>query len=387
MILNETEKQIILRELPISITELSYENIAHKKVHDADIIIAIPEGKKGLMWFTTYEQHDVCFFLDIDNNNTIKNIEIIQTCFHFKLAFGTLMQGILFNYKKTKCFTVDEIYFYKGKNVSNNKYDEKLVLINNILTNDISQMVTHLNYTIFGFPLISNNFQKILCDIEQLPYKIQNIKFKYFTSKKTLYMKYYKPGTNGMNTINNIINNNFIFKVSPDIQNDIYNLLVYNNGKEEFYDTAFIPDYKTSVMMNKLFRNIKENRNLDALEESDNEDEFENENIDKYVYLDKSYKMICEYNSKFNKWIPIKVVDNKNEKIVTLYTLKNNIQENNYKQNNYYKQENNYKQDKYYNQEKTNNYYNQKNKYNINSSNQTYRKNITNIYNVSNKSR
>ena len=40
--------------------------------------------------------------------------------------------------------------------------------------------------------------------------------------------------------------------------------------------------------MNKIFRNIKENDKLDALEESDDEDEFENDKSDKFVYLDKS---------------------------------------------------------------------------------------------------
>ena len=58
--------------------------------------------------------------------------------------------------------------------------------------------------------------------------------------------------------------------------------------------------------MNKLFRNIKENNNLDALEESDDEEEFENINIDKFVYLNKSILIECQYNFKFKMWIPIK---------------------------------------------------------------------------------
>jgi len=99
-----------------------------------------------------------------------------------------------------------------------------------------------------------------------------------------------------------------IFIVKPDIQNDIYHLYTSNNNKEEYYDTAYIPTYTTSVMMNKLFRNIKENENLDKLEESDDEDEFENNNIDKFVYLEKSYTMICKYNYKFKKWFPVSVV-------------------------------------------------------------------------------
>jgi hypothetical protein len=97
-------------------------------------------------------------------------------------------------------------------------------------------------------------------------------------------------------------------------------LLVYKDGKEEFYDIAFIPDYKTSVMMNRLFRNIKENENLDALEESDDDDEFENEKGDKFVYLDRSYKMNCKLNYKFKKWYPISLA-NKQDKIISYSVL------------------------------------------------------------------
>ena len=113
-----------------------------------------------------------------------------------------------------------------------------------------------------------------------------------------------------------------VFHITPDVQSDIYNLYVSTNGKMEFYDYAFIPDYESSVKMNKLFRNIKENNNLDALEESDDEEEFENENLDKFVYLDKSYKMECQYIHKFKKWIPIKLADDSNT-IISNIQLKN----------------------------------------------------------------
>ncbi len=74
-------------------------------------------------------------------------------------------------------------------------------------------------------------------------------------------------------------------------------------------DIAHIPDYKTSVFMNKLFRNIKENHNLDSLEESDEEEEFENIQIDKFVDLSKILKMRCNFNYKFKKWVPMQVVN------------------------------------------------------------------------------
>ena len=62
--------------------------------------------------------------------------------------------------------------------------------------------------------------------------------------------------------------------------------------------------------MNSLFRKIKENKNLDLLEESDSEDEFENTSLEKYVDLNKSYIIECIYNKKLKKWIPRNLAKN-----------------------------------------------------------------------------
>jgi regulatory protein YycI of two-component signal transduction system YycFG len=89
---------------------------------------------------------------------------------------------------------------------------------------------------------------------------------------------------------------------------------------------ALVPDYKTSVMLNNLFRNIKENKNLDALEESDDEEEFENDNINKFVYLEKEYNMVCQYNQKHRKWAPLRLA-RKGDRVVTkkdLFRLEKN---------------------------------------------------------------
>jgi hypothetical protein len=72
--------------------------------------------------------------------------------------------------------------------------------------------------------------------------------------------------------------------------------------------------------MNKLFRNIKENQNLDALEESDDEEEFENEREDKFVFLERSFKMNCQYNSKFKKWVPLSLAA-KGDRIISTNLL------------------------------------------------------------------
>lgn len=97
-----------------------------------------------------------------------------------------------------------------------------------------------------------------------------------------------------------------IFTVVADVREDIYTLY---SASSTPVGTANIPDYKTSVMMNSLFRNIKENRNLDALEESDDEDEFEDTREDKYVDTTKRINMVCEYSAKYRSWIPRRMAE------------------------------------------------------------------------------
>ena len=91
-----------------------------------------------------------------------------------------------------------------------------------------------------------------------------------------------------------------IFTIKAEIDYDIYTL--YENEIKK--GIALIPDFKTSVYLNSLFRSIKENNNLDSLEESDDEEEFENCNNNKFVDLDKALSIKCKWNSIFKKWFP-----------------------------------------------------------------------------------
>jgi hypothetical protein len=58
-------------------------------------------------------------------------------------------------------------------------------------------------------------------------------------------------------------------------------------------------------MMNRVFRNIIENERLDAQEESEDEADFENTDPDKYVSLHKERLMICRFNKRFCRWVPV----------------------------------------------------------------------------------
>ena len=355
---SDDEVASILSEFPKF--ELSYETMSHKKVFNHDVILAIPEGKKCLVWFTSYKSENVCFIMETGENNSICEVYMGLVGFHDKLvlgACGTIFYGTIFKTNGSTCFCIEDLYYYKGANHSSKTFLSRLQLIKNILQNEISQQSLTNKYILFGLPLMNTDLITLLKEIDLLPYKISQLKFRWFETKKIMFSSYYKPSVRGLiaresvplsaresaplatvvarvsaplatRVKDNIHNgkqlSNAVFKVTADVQSDIYNLFIYKDGIEEFYDYAYIPDYETSLLMNKLFRNIKENDNLDALEESDDEDEFENNNADKYVYLERSYKINCRFNYKFKKWTPISMAK-ETDRIISHNLLSNKI--------------------------------------------------------------
>lgn len=334
--LTEHEKHLVLQNFPNF--ELCYEIMTHKKVHDASIMLAIPDGNKSFAWFTCYKNMNVCFLLEIDENH-IKDVKIINTNFidNLSLGLGTVFYGTLFRNNDVSYFCIEDIYYYSGKYYNNFTYLKKLETLRYIFTNELYQSGLENTYTIFGLPLMDNNFQLLLKYIQMLPYKISYIKYRFFNNvntKKILTMKYFRPSSStstnssiassssNIREKKNDIRKETVFKIMADIDPDIYNLFIYKNGIEEYYDIAFISDYTTSVMMNKLFRKIRENYNLDTIEESDDEEDFEDSREDKYVYLDRSFNMICEYNYKFKRWCPIRLAE-KDDKIISSNLLYN----------------------------------------------------------------
>ena len=72
--------------------------------------------------------------------------------------------------------------------------------------------------------------------------------------------------------------------------------------------------------MNGLFRNIRENDDIDLGEESEDEDMFQNMNPDKYVDMSKKIKMHCVFQNKWRRWTPVSVVEDK-ARVVNIHEL------------------------------------------------------------------
>jgi hypothetical protein len=100
-----------------------------------------------------------------------------------------------------------------------------------------------------------------------------------------------------------------VFQVSADIQFDVYHLYACGRNKAMvYYNIAYIPNIQNSIFMNQLFRNIRENRNIDYIEESDDDEDFQDMREDKYVNLNKTLLIECSFHTKFKKWVPLRVV-------------------------------------------------------------------------------
>ena len=336
--------------------KLSYENITHKKVYNTELVMANPEGPKCFAWFTHYQDAPVCFIID-DKKQSVKQV---LCCFKTDLAYGTIVSGTMI--AKNQFFAIQDIFHYKGSDVSRKNWTDKMGLFHKLMTIDMQQVAYNRNFIVFGLPPFANTYEEVITQVKAIRgYRfhplLRNPPLGKVSAKQEPNAKrqeakqlegtswqgpnpplgkvepntYSRGSSNPKQFETNASgrkSNNFAcgsvktfvkgplalaslkpfpkveFTVKPDIQNDIYHL--YEGDK--YHSVALIPDYKTSVMMNKLFRNIKENTNLDTLEESDDEDEFENDRDDRFVFLDKSYKMVCVYNHKFKKWAPVRLV-------------------------------------------------------------------------------
>ena len=305
--LTEHEKNNITKRFPDF--ELSYEKLIHKKV-SADIYLAIPKGRKYLLWFTYYKDNNVCFLMELTGRKLIfKSMELVTLSFKDNLSFGTILYGTMVQYEKSRFFVTENIYYYKGSDISKSVFSDKLKTLCLLFKNDLRRISYGKSGITVGLSVIKTSFQDAVDAVETLPYQIYCIQSRLVHTS-----------ANFLNYIHETTEKNMVFQIRADIQNDIYNLYCYKNGDYEFYDIAQIQNYKTSVQMNDFFRKIKENKNLDYLEESDDEDEFENVNPDKFVDLSKKINMICSFNSKYNRWTPLRAVSSK-DKVSTFQEL------------------------------------------------------------------
>ena len=309
--LSRVEKERIIKRLPQR-AELSYDVILHKKVY-ADFFMIQPKGIRSYLWFTYMGGKNVCLVMQLNKNGNVRDLEIYPACFDAALASstGSLFIGTHFLHNRQHYFTTEDVILYKGTRVSFCPFHDKLAIIKEMFAKHVAQKSYNTNFITIGLPCWCPNYTNALQTIDTLPYPVYGIRaFNSRNKKETccgIYLVREKQGEKQ--------NVEGIFRVKASLYSDIYHLYCFDYNDKSVYSTAAVPSYRRSVQLNDIFRRVKANANLDLLEESDDEEEFENIEEDKFVDTNKHVVMKCVYHKKFRKWEPVEVITN--SKLIT----------------------------------------------------------------------
>jgi len=293
-------------------------------------------------------------------------IRLYDACMDHSLVYGSVFGGVLFRsntlttFDKT-FFSLHTVYWYKGNSVPSLSLFGHVQLCERIFNEaGIRQVAyTKQNSIMFGLPILCHNDNDKDIDgvIRDLPYPVFAVQYRFENHCRVCLRHYpfqeasdpsppviksrqlmvpipvpvsapapiHAPAPAPARTHSQsrmpyiqppdemLTNIQAVFLVRPNIQNDIYELFVRSTRSSgstvlEFHNFTHISGYTSSVMMNRLFRNIVENQRLDAQEESEDETEFENTEPDKYVSLHKEYLILCRFNKRFCRWVPVQVL-------------------------------------------------------------------------------
>jgi hypothetical protein len=355
------EFQRIAQDRLANVCHIFYENSVHKKFL-ADIYAVIPKGKKCVVWFTNKQ---VWMFQiakrpyepkhpnpsnpsnpsnphNPHNNPTTKHVQPVSfdavrmlnvpcTNEEWHQGAGTILYGTHLVDKKR--FSVENVHYLCGMKQEDDGSMNRFLRFFESLKK--GKMETTLPFQFF-MPIMHASFADAFNDAASIKsYEVYSIQHRFLKRGCTEYknllfhlaqpephphapsqvqpaLAFFPTQAHSKPTNAPLLRPHLrTFHVKADVQNDIYHVL-HASDEPITQNTmiAHIPNYKTSVMMNSIFRNIKENRNLDALEESDDEDELAdsgNPGKCSLVDLNKCVKMDCTFNARFKRWHPVAI--------------------------------------------------------------------------------
>jgi len=376
--------ETILHRFPTNEARLAYETTvpATKQISktDYDICFAIPYGKKAFLWHTFDGDRKVAVLIELNRENAFGSVSFLcsfgtedsrEKNRDFEL--GTIVSGILYEEEipeePNKVFVVDDIHMYRGHHLARKTFREKSGYLFDFLQNQRYDLSIVL-------PVFWNTERPMdsLNTTREIPYTVRH--YQYRSSSRILphlcMSVIKKPGSVPIavpsvrpppsvlesekdppsDSMNRRYQMNWrfdyskpayrktaYFYVRADTMFDVYFLgamtMDMDTGRQEntivYCQNALVQNYKSSVFLNGIFRNIRENANIDAIEESDDEDDFEDVRENKYVDLEKEVVMECAFHYKFRKWMPFRLANamvqatssaaGAKEKVISIFSL------------------------------------------------------------------
>ena len=316
--LSSAETKTLLQRMPSF--QLSYEIFKHNTTPPPptpqEWSFHIPVGHKWFVWFSFRGTKHGLYWMELNRNRLIQRVFFQEatppSSLDESLFYGTLFYGT--QTISDGPFVMEDVFYYRGNFVHCLPELHKWALFPPFLQQ-------HSSYG-FRLPLIqghNSGFDK------PPPYPTHHIQIRHLT--KTCPFTNWpvpkfqppaaeKPGERPSE--NNLLLNlkpafknwrkeqyqmDTVFSVQADPADDIYRMFTFGPNRHLlFYDFCMIPDYETSKKMNTLFRRVRENQNLDWIEESDDEQD------EAPATLSEQHRLItCRFHPKFRKWIPVDV--------------------------------------------------------------------------------
>ena len=129
--LSDEDKKTILKRFPD--VELSYDKTLHKKVY-ADLFMIQPKGTPAFLWFTYFEDKNICIVLQLNRKGNVKSLDVFPVCFNDVLSFGTLLYGTYFWVGTQHFFTCEDIFTYRGVEIKSTQFFKKIGYIKDMFS-------------------------------------------------------------------------------------------------------------------------------------------------------------------------------------------------------------------------------------------------------------
>lgn len=252
----------------------------------------IPRGRKVALWYIYFRDTPVSILVDLDWKSKPTDFTLVLSSFQEELAYGTILSGILFEEAGKQMFCCTHVNMLSGQwkvRSLSVQYDSLYRIMHTMIRLD-----TQLPGIIVCVPKMVFNSEHIDDAVQRSKVPIHCIRVCNTMSNQIV------------GTYRQSINQSAraIVLVKPEVEEDIYSL-----WSKTMIGYAVVPDYKTSILLNSIFRDVKENDNLDLLEESDSEEEFENTDEDRFIKYKDGFTMRVEYVPRFNGWKPYEKCD------------------------------------------------------------------------------
>ena len=284
--------------------ELCYAMDRHRKVVP-DAFVVAPRGDRTLIYFCSEEGEDACYMFKLNRHGRPGRGRRLLACFSSDLCAGTLLYGV--TQQDDKRFICEDVLWTRGERVDRIPLARKIAVWEDLFERGLGRAPSAL-YLDIALPVWTEDRAEAEREAAASAYPCRGV-FGYaarLPGLRPLALPGRAGPTGGGAAVASGAGRRTVAVLIAEALEpaDTYDLFGQGELGPERVGRACIPSLKASVMMNAFLRKIKENSNLDLLEESDEEAEFEDVDADRHLHVGRRVIVRCAYNSRHRGWEP-----------------------------------------------------------------------------------